>query len=106
MEQGEKSQVQEGSPGMDSASTGAGAASEQGAEHSFFDGRAGRLGHQAREGVQQFRERVGIYQEGATEFLDSLALYIKENPQRAAIIAGVSGLGLGLLLGLLVRPRN
>lgn len=100
MEQVEQSQVQGEGPEMDSTSVG-----QEGGKR-LFDGRAAELGHQAREGVQHLRERVGVYQEGATEFLDSLALYIKENPQRAAIIAGASGLGLGLLLGLLIRSRN
>ena len=49
------------------------------------------------------KEKMQIYGEGAEEFFDSLARYIKENPQRASIIAGILGLSVGLILGILIR---
>lgn len=61
------------------------------------------LTRKAQESLEQLKGKVAVYREGADEFIDALALYIKENPQRAAIIAGVTGVGLGLILGLLLR---
>jgi ElaB/YqjD/DUF883 family membrane-anchored ribosome-binding protein len=49
------------------------------------------------------KEKMQVYGEGAEEFFDSLARYIKENPQRASIIAGILGLSVGLVLGILIR---
>jgi ElaB/YqjD/DUF883 family membrane-anchored ribosome-binding protein len=49
------------------------------------------------------KEKMQVYGEGAEEFFDSLARYIKENPQRASIIAGILGLSVGLILGILIR---
>jgi ElaB/YqjD/DUF883 family membrane-anchored ribosome-binding protein len=49
------------------------------------------------------KEKMKVYGEGAEEFFDSLARYIKENPQRASIIAGILGLSVGLILGILIR---
>ncbi len=51
----------------------------------------------------QVKEKMHVYQEGAEEFIDSVGRYIKENPQRATIIAASIGLGVGLILGLLIR---
>ena len=55
------------------------------------------------EGLKDFRDRASIYQEDAMEVLDSLSAYIKENPQRSAIIAGGIGVGVGLFLALFMR---
>ncbi len=60
---------------------------------------AAQLAGKAKEGFARLNERTQVYQEGAREFLDSVGLYIKENPQRSAIIAVLAGLGLGLLIG-------
>ncbi len=60
---------------------------------------AANLAGKAKEGMAKINERTQVYQEGAKEFLDSVGLYIKENPQRSAIIAVLTGLGLGILLG-------
>jgi ElaB/YqjD/DUF883 family membrane-anchored ribosome-binding protein len=60
----------------------------------------------AGEEWEHVRERLSVYGEGAEEFIDSLARYIKENPQRSAMIAGAAGLGIGLILGLLLRDRR
>lgn len=49
------------------------------------------------------KEKMQAYGEGAEEFIDSLGKYIKENPQRASIIAAALGLSIGFILGLLVR---
>jgi len=73
---------------------------------SSFEEKAAQFGRRAQEGVHQMRDRAQEYQVGANEFLDTLAVYIKENPQRAAMIAGAGGLALGLIVGLLMRPRN
>lgn len=64
---------------------------------------ASHLGEKARSGMNYLRDRTQIYQEGASEFLDSMSTYIKENPQRSAMIAGLTGLSLGVVLGLLLR---
>ncbi|MBW7857634.1 MAG: hypothetical protein H3C43_04920 [Leptonema sp. (in: Bacteria)] len=60
----------------------------------------------AGEEWENVRERISVYGEGADEFIDSVGRYIKENPQRSAIIAAASGLGAGLILGLLLRSRR
>jgi len=52
------------------------------------------------------RDRLSVYGEGADEFIDAVARYIKENPQRSAIIAGATGLGIGLIAGLILRGRR
>ncbi|MFN3605062.1 MAG: hypothetical protein ACK4UJ_10165 [Leptonema sp. (in: bacteria)] len=57
----------------------------------------------AEEEWGHLKEKIQVYGEGAEEFIDSLGRYIKENPQRASIIAASLGLGLGLILGLLIR---
>ncbi|GIX41326.1 MAG: hypothetical protein KatS3mg129_1059 [Leptospiraceae bacterium] len=49
------------------------------------------------------KEKMQVYGEGAEEFFDSLSRYIKENPQRASIIAGALGLSIGFILGILIR---
>jgi len=64
---------------------------------------AGQLAGKAKEGIARLNEKTAVYQEGAKEFLDSVGLYIKENPQRSAIIAILTGLGLGLILGRLTK---
>lgn len=49
------------------------------------------------------KEKMQVYSEGADEFFDALARYIKENPQKASIIAGLLGLSIGFILGILIR---
>ncbi len=56
--------------------------------------------------LSNVRERMAVYGEGAEEFIDSVGRYVKENPQRSVMIAGAVGLGLGVLVGLLVRGRR
>ncbi|KAB2932965.1 MAG: hypothetical protein F9K24_08855 [Leptonema illini] len=60
----------------------------------------------AGEEWEHVRERLSVYGEGADEFIDSVGRYIKENPQRSAMIAGAAGLGIGLIAGLLLRGRR
>ena len=68
---------------------------------------AGQIAGKAKEGFARLNEKTAVYQEGAKELLDSVGLYIKENPQRSAMIAILTGLGLGLILGRLTkRGRN
>lgn len=67
---------------------------------------AAHLRERAGEGYQHMKERVAVYGEGAHEFIDAVGQYIKENPQRSAIIAASAGLGAGLILGLLIRGKR
>lgn len=57
----------------------------------------------AGEEWEHLKEKMQAYGEGAEEFIDSLGKYIKENPQRASIIAAALGLSIGFILGLLIR---
>ena len=86
------------------AAPGRGQKIKDGIHH--IEERAQQLGQRASESVQQVRERAAAYQAGASEFLDSMAVYIKENPQRSAMIAAGMGLGLGVIVGLLLRGRR
>lgn len=67
---------------------------------------AAHLRERAGEGYQHMKERVSVYGEGANEFIDAVGQYIKENPQRSAMIAASAGVGVGLVLGLLIRGRR
>lgn len=68
--------------------------------------KASELGHKADEEFAHLKEKLNTYSHGADEFLDELAAYIRENPQRAAMIAGVTGLSIGILIGLVLRGRR
>lgn len=70
-----------------------------------FKENAAKYGHAAAEEIEHLRGRLGEYQERSQEFLDVLSEFVKENPQHAAILAATTGLGIGLILGLLLR-RN
>lgn len=61
------------------------------------------LQNQAREKMNQLKGRMDAYRDEASELLDSTNVYIKENPQKSAIIAALSGFTLGMFIGLLVR---
>lgn len=76
----------------------------EGIQH--LEERAQQFKERASEKAQQVRERVSAYQAGANEFLDSMAVYIRENPQRAALIAAGMGVGVGIILGMLMRGRR
>ena len=90
-------QNQQGTPGR-------GQKIKDGLHH--IEERAQQLGQRATEQAQHVRERVSVYQAGASEFLDSMAVYIKENPQRSALIAAGMGVGVGIILGMLMRGRR
>lgn len=68
--------------------------------------RAQQFGGKAAETVGQLRDRAGVYREGASEFIDSMAVYIKENPQRSAMIAAGVGVGFGIILGMMMRGNR
>ncbi|MDH5654495.1 MAG: hypothetical protein OEZ34_01190 [Spirochaetia bacterium] len=61
------------------------------------------LSSDAEKQFNELRDKMMVYREGANEFFDSMAEYIKENPQKATIIGSSIGLGLGIILGLLMR---
>jgi len=61
------------------------------------------LGAGAGEQFNELREKVMVYREGANEFFDSMGEYMKEHPQKSSLIAGGIGLGVGIILGLLMR---
>lgn len=54
----------------------------------------------------QIKDKMQVYGEGAEEVIDAMSRYIKENPQRASIIAGLIGLGIGFILGMLIRGNR
>lgn len=69
-------------------------------------GQAQKARARAQETYEQARARAHVYGEGAQEFVDAAGQYVKENPERSTLIAGVTGLGFGLLLGLLIGRKN
>ncbi|MCB1165876.1 MAG: hypothetical protein KDK37_05275 [Leptospiraceae bacterium] len=69
-------------------------------------GQAQKARARAQETYDQARARAAVYGEGAQEFVDAAGEYVKENPERSTLIAGVTGLGFGLLLGLLIGRKN
>ncbi len=70
-----------------------------------FKENASKYGQAAAEEIEHLRGRLGEYQEKSKEMLDTISAFVRENPQHAAMIAGATGLGIGLILGLLLR-RN
>ncbi len=71
-----------------------------------FQGKAAVGAARAGESIENMREKAAVYQQGAEELIDSLGAYIKENPQRSAVIAAGVGIGMGVIVGLLLRNRN
>ncbi|MCB1323980.1 MAG: hypothetical protein H7A21_01405 [Spirochaetales bacterium] len=67
---------------------------------------AAELQNRAQENLAELRTRAREYQETAGQFLDSMADYCNEHPQRAALIAGVAGVSAGIILGLMLRGRS
>lgn len=55
--------------------------------------------------LNDLKEKSQVYREKGGEVIDSLGEYCKENPQQAAIVAGAAGLGIGVILGLLMRGK-
>lgn len=64
------------------------------------------MGRKAAGSAVKMKANAAHYQDEAAELLDSLAKYIDENPQKATIIAAATGLGIGIIVGLLLRNRN
>ena len=88
----------------DSGATGANSEKlKQGYEN--LKGQAQKARARAQDTYEQARARASVYGEGAQEFVDAAGQYVKENPERSTLIAGVTGLGFGLLLGLLIGRK-
>ena len=88
----------------DSGATGANTEKlKQGYEN--LKGQAQKARARAQDTYEQARARASVYGEGAHEFVDAAGQYVKENPERSTLIAGVTGLGFGLLLGLLIGRK-
>ena len=68
--------------------------------------KAARLGQKATEKMDNIKTRAVVYQQTTGEFIDALAEYIKQNPQRSALVAGATGVGLGIIVGLLLRRKD
>ena len=64
---------------------------------------AARYGQSAAEEIEALRLKLNQYQDRSKELLEVLAEFIRENPQHAALLAATTGLGLGLILGLILR---
>ncbi len=63
------------------------------------------LQDRASAGLRDLKDKSQVYREKSGEVIGSVAEYCKENPQQAALIAGATGLGVGIILGLLMRGR-
>jgi ElaB/YqjD/DUF883 family membrane-anchored ribosome-binding protein len=67
---------------------------------------AKRIEHVMREGVDQFRTRAEPYRESATQQIDEAQKYVVERIKERPVIATLTGLGVGLLLGILMANRS
>ncbi|MCB1306950.1 MAG: hypothetical protein KDK30_02160 [Leptospiraceae bacterium] len=67
---------------------------------------AADIQHRARQNLHDLRDRAQGYQESAREIIDEIADYCNENPQKAALIAAATGVGFGLVLGMMLRGRR
>ena len=63
------------------------------------------LQNRASAGLRDLKEKGQEYRQMSGEVIDSVAAYCKENPQQAALIAAATGLGVGIILGLLMRGK-
>lgn len=57
----------------------------------------------AKETLNELKDRSQVYQETAKQALDQAAEYCNENPQKAAAIAAAAGIGMGVILGMLLK---
>ncbi|MBE7437222.1 MAG: hypothetical protein HS115_02115 [Spirochaetales bacterium] len=64
---------------------------------------AAAYGNKALAEMEELRKRMLVYGDDAREFLDATSEYIKQNPQRATMLAAGVGVAAGLILGLLIR---
>ncbi len=55
-----------------------------------------------KERIKQFGGEAG---EKAKQVIDSAGEYIKENPQKSALIGLSVGVGLGVIIGMLIRRK-
>lgn len=55
-----------------------------------------------KERIKQFGGEAG---EKAKQVIDNAGEYIKENPQKSALIGLSVGVGLGILIGMLIRRK-
>jgi ElaB/YqjD/DUF883 family membrane-anchored ribosome-binding protein len=67
---------------------------------------AKRIEHVMRESVDQLRTRAEPYRESASQQIDEAQKYVVERIKERPVIATVTGLGVGLLLGLLMANRS
>ena len=58
-----------------------------------------------REKLDQLKNQTAEYQEVASEIIEAISEYVKKNPQRASIYAGLGGLTIGIIAGLLLRRK-
>jgi ElaB/YqjD/DUF883 family membrane-anchored ribosome-binding protein len=67
---------------------------------------AKRIEQAVRDGVEQLRTRAGPYGESASQQIDEAQKYVVERIKERPVIATLTGLGVGLLLGLLMAANR
>jgi ElaB/YqjD/DUF883 family membrane-anchored ribosome-binding protein len=67
---------------------------------------AKRIEQVMRESVDQLRTRAEPYRESASQQIDEAQKYVVERIKQRPVIATVTGLGVGLLLGLLMAANR
>jgi len=85
------------------------AGSVQGVRHDvapMLDRAGERASALAQRGVSALRETSRDMRDGAVRVGDRTALYVKDEPLKAILIAAASGAALMALVGLLTRSRN
>ena len=75
------------------------------ADRNFRDA-AKRIEQVMREGVEQLRTRAEPYRESASQQIDEAQKYVVERIKERPLVATLTGLGIGLLLGLLMANRS
>ena len=59
-----------------------------------------------RDGFDQLRERAEPYRDSASQQIDEAQKYVVERIKERPLVATLTGLGVGLLLGLLMANRS
>ncbi|MHB8530508.1 MAG: hypothetical protein ACYC8V_13495 [Caulobacteraceae bacterium] len=59
-----------------------------------------------REGVESLRNQTRVYTEDAGQRVDEAQRFVLERVRERPVTATLTGLGVGLLLGLLLSSRN
>jgi ElaB/YqjD/DUF883 family membrane-anchored ribosome-binding protein len=59
-----------------------------------------------RDGVDALRTRAEPYRESASQQMDEAQKYVVERIKERPVVATLTGLGVGLLLGLLMANRS